>query len=63
MERTFTDREKLDSLNREIGMRRRVYPARIEKGAMTLQSAEYEIAIMQAIAKEYAARVREELLL
>lgn len=39
----------------EIRQRRRVYPRPIASGKMTQQAADREIAVMKAIAADYAA--------
>lgn len=51
---TFTDAEKRACAYRELKMRRRVYPRRVAEGRMTEAEADREIALMQAIAEDYA---------
>ena len=34
---------------REIGMRKQVYPRRVESGKMTQKEADYKIAVMMAV--------------
>lgn len=41
--------EKIAALEREIAMRRRVYPHRVAERKMTQQKADYELRIMEAI--------------
>lgn len=48
-----TTTEKLACAKRELGMRRRVYPSRIENNHMTQQKADHEIACMEAIVADY----------
>ncbi len=43
--------EQLICVEREIAMRRRVYPRFIEQGRMKLDRAEREIAAMEAVAE------------
>ncbi|MGB3408605.1 MAG: hypothetical protein WBA67_14060 [Jannaschia sp.] len=50
----FTDAEKRKALEREIGMRRRVYARQVETGRMTTGDAEHGIAVMCAILDDYA---------
>lgn len=51
---TFTDAEKRACAYRELKMRRRVYPRWVADGRMTQAEADREIALMQAIAEDYA---------
>jgi len=50
---TFTDAEKLATVLREIGFRKRVYPGLIRANKMTQADADREIAVMKAIAEDY----------
>lgn len=50
---TFTDNEKHDCVLREIRMRKRVYPRRVEREQMSAEDMRREIALMEAIAKDY----------
>ena len=47
------DDEKLACLEREIRMRRKVYPRWVELGKMKEKDAAREIATMEEIAKDY----------
>lgn len=49
----FDETEKLKCLEREIAMRRRVYPKWIASGKLKQEKADREIAIMEAIADDY----------
>ena len=49
----FTRSEKLKAIAREIALRRNVYPKKVKSGWMPQAEADYEIAIMVAIAKDY----------
>ena len=49
----FSDEDKLKTAEREVKMRRRVYPRFVEEGKMSQVQADREIAIMEAIAEDY----------
>jgi hypothetical protein len=49
----FTDEEKRQAAEREVAMRKNVYPARVRAGKMKQDAADYQIAIMQEIARDY----------
>jgi hypothetical protein len=54
----FTAEEKLAAVEREIALRRRVYPNRVMTGRMTQYFADRQIALFEAIAadlREHAA--------
>lgn len=53
----FNAQEKLDTVRREISMRRRVYPRWVEAGRMKQDKADREIAVMESIAADYEAQV------
>ena len=55
--------DKLACATRELKLRERVYPRRIEKRQMTPQLAAREIATMRAIVADYAERAAGERLL
>lgn len=57
----FTNYEKLQCVRREIEMRRRVYAGRVFRGQMTQAYADSEIALMEEIAADYAAKVEPKL--
>lgn len=52
----INDADKLACIEREIKMRLQVYPRWIEKGRMTREKADHEIAVMQAIAEDYRSK-------
>jgi len=57
----FTAREKLEEADREVAMRRRVYPKQIARGDLSLAKANRQIEIMRAIAQDYhRAAIAEE---
>lgn len=55
---SFTFKDKQKAAEREARMRQRVYPRLVERGQLTEQSAKDGIAIMQAIADDYAAAAK-----
>jgi hypothetical protein len=63
MTQHFTAAEKLACVNREITMRRRVYPRWVESGKMSQAKADTEIGIMVAIAADYERAAEGERLL
>lgn len=50
---TYSAREKALCAEREVRQRQRVYPRFVAEGRMKLDQAEYQIAVMQAIAEDY----------
>jgi hypothetical protein len=52
--------EKKRSLERELALRVRVYPRRVEAGAMTQEKADREIAVMEAVLADYSRQLAEE---
>ena len=55
--------DKLKCAERELEMRRRVYPRWTEDGRMSAGKAAHEIAAMEAIVADYKAAVEKELLI
>lgn len=51
---TFTAAEKRAEVQRELGMRRRVFPQWVSAGRIDQATADRRIAILEAIAKDYA---------
>lgn len=49
-----TRAQKRDEALREVGMRRRCYPGWVRQGRMTQEDADRSIALMEAIAADYA---------
>jgi hypothetical protein len=49
----FTAAQKLAEIKREIVFRRRVYARMVETGSMKASDAEYRIAVMEQIARDY----------
>jgi hypothetical protein len=54
---TIDNATKLLCLERELRMRRRVYPRWVELGKMKMRDAEHEIKTMEAIADDYRNKV------
>ena len=52
-DRTFTTADKRAALQRELKMRRRVYPKWVRDGRMAAADADREIAVMEAILADY----------
>lgn len=57
----FTLTQKIACLERELRFRFRVYPRRVERGAMTQDAALREIEVMKAIIDDYRKRREPEL--
>ena len=55
--------EKLKAIEREIAMRRMVYPRRVSENKMTQRQADYQLAVMEAIRDDYMKLAKEEQLL
>jgi hypothetical protein len=53
----INDADKLACIEREIKMRLKVYPRWIEKGKMTQEKADHEIAVMREIADDYRRKI------
>lgn len=49
----WTASDKLACVERELGMRRRVYERRVAEGRMSTAQAQREISIMEEIAADY----------
>ena len=54
--RVFTPREKLEAVEREIGMRRKVYPRWVLLKKIRQDTADREIAVLEAIAEDYRGK-------
>jgi len=52
--------EQIKSVQREIGMRQRVYPAWVKKGLMTQDQAAHEIACMEEVHRTLVQVRREQ---
>ena len=55
----ISDRQKLESIRREIKYRRRVYPRLVDQGKMRKRKADDEILIFKAIERDYMRRVSD----
>jgi hypothetical protein len=59
----ITAQDKLACVQRELAMRRKLYPRWVAEEKMTQQKSDREIAIMEAIVKDCEANVELERLL
>jgi hypothetical protein len=59
----FTPEDKLRAVEREIMMRKRVYTRYVQEGKMKQHQADQGIAVMEAIAEDYAREVAKARLL
>jgi hypothetical protein len=59
----ITDTDKLKCAERELEMRKRVYPRWVEAGKMSLAKAAHEIATMDAIVADYRKLADKERLI
>lgn len=59
----ITTADKLACAERELKMRKRVYPRWIEDGRMSAGKAAHEIAAMEAIAADYKAQSEKDRLI
>ena len=55
----FSVDRKLKCLDREIGMRRALYPSFVKKGKMSAESANEEIAVLEEIRSDYAVSLED----
>lgn len=53
----YSPQEVVTELDREIGMRRSVYPGLIKSGKLTTEAAEKRIGIMQMLAAEHRRKI------
>lgn len=58
----FTTEAKLACIERELSLRKRVYPRQIMTHRLTEKKAAYELAVMEAIAKDYREQQKRETL-
>jgi hypothetical protein len=58
-----TNAEKLAAVEREIGLRRKVFPRFIENKTMTQKFADEQISIFEEIASDYREKAEKERLL
>ncbi len=55
----YTSAQKLAAVEREVGYRKRVFARRVADGRMKQSEADFQIAIFEAIAADYRAKVKE----
>jgi hypothetical protein len=60
---TITNTDKLKCAQRELAMRKRVYPRWIEQNKMSEGKSAHEIACMEAIVADFQAAVEKERLI
>jgi len=56
----FRASELAECAEREVKLRKRVYPRRVDEGRMTQALADRQIALMEAIAAHYRYTARKE---
>jgi len=56
----FDDAMKIAALERELRLRRIVYPGQVQRGSMSKQEADREIAIFEAILRDYRRDLFDE---
>jgi len=57
---TFSAKELLAAVERELGFRRRVFPRRVEQGQMSPEAARKQIAMFEAILEDYRVKAAAE---
>lgn len=55
-----TTEEKMKEIQRELNMRKRVFPTWVLQGRITQQVADKRIKIMEEILKDYQEKAKEE---
>lgn len=58
----YSTHDKLLCIERELRMRRRVYPRAVTDRRMTAEEAEREIDVMEAIAQDYRQQLQPDLI-
>lgn len=58
----ISDDDKLRELKRELRMRRSAYPRWVASGSLSAETAERQIAIMEAVVDDYEQRRQGRLL-
>jgi hypothetical protein len=56
----ITAHDKLKCVERELALRRKVYPRWISEGRMTHRDARYELDVMAEIAEDYRKLAEDE---
>ena len=56
----FTAREKWKAVERELALRRNVYPRQISTGKLTMREARRELELMVEIAEDYRKQAMDE---
>lgn len=55
----YSAEDKLREVERELGYRKRLYPRWVKEGKMKQEQADANIAIMEAIAEDYAREMAQ----
>lgn len=58
LQRTVTTAEKLRAVQRELALRKNVYPRFVANGKITQQQADHETLVMSAIIADYEAMMK-----
>jgi hypothetical protein len=53
----MTDEQKLKEIEREVAMRRNVYPRWITAGKISEHTANFRIAVLESVAGDYRAKI------
>jgi hypothetical protein len=56
----YSAHDKLTAIDRELAYRRRVYPRLVANHQVTKQHADYQIAVLEAIAEDYRELEKKE---
>jgi predicted methyltransferase len=59
----FATADILDEVKTEVGMRKRVYHSRVDRGLMTIEQMNKKVALMQAAADLVEWQLRQERLI
>lgn len=59
----FSSRDKLQEINRELALRRKLYPGWVASGRLPQSTAAQRIALLEAIADDYTQLAASERLL
>jgi len=57
---SYTDAEKLKEIEREITIRKKIYPSWVAQNRLSYAAAEKQLAILQAIAEDYRMSVNQK---
>jgi len=57
---TFSAKELLAAVERELHFRRKVFPRRVQQQQMSMENAQKQIAMFEVIREDYRAKVEAE---